>query len=40
MEFELKIREPIWAKFDRIWILWAWELQNLMKFGMWDPNYT
>jgi hypothetical protein len=40
MEFELKIREPIWAKFDLIWILGAWELQNFMGFGMWGPNYT
>jgi hypothetical protein len=25
MEFELKIREPIWAKFDWIWIIGAWK---------------
>jgi hypothetical protein len=39
MEFELKIREPIWAKFDRIWILGTWKLQNLLEFDMQDPNH-
>jgi hypothetical protein len=33
MEFELKIIEPIWVKFDWIWILWIWKLQNLLKFS-------
>jgi hypothetical protein len=40
MKFELKIREPIWAKFDWIWILGTWKLQNLLEFGMWDHNCT
>jgi hypothetical protein len=40
MEFELKIREPIWAKFDWIWILGTWKLQNLSEFGMWAHNCT
>jgi hypothetical protein len=34
MEFELKIRELIWAKFEWIWILGTWELQNLLEFDM------
>jgi hypothetical protein len=33
-EFELKFREPKCVKFDWIWILGTWKLQNLLEFDM------
>jgi hypothetical protein len=40
MEFELKIWEPIWAKFDWIWVLGTWKLQifvGIWYAGPWSP---
>jgi hypothetical protein len=34
MEFELKFGEPLRAKFDWIWMPWAWKLLNLLEFDM------